>query len=279
MNASSVVGGIAAPGIHNIGQIAERPGSAIPATTTAWRMLLGAVRTVAVFFFSFVALGEIALIMALMPRERRLGARAAWLHDWCHFACRVLGVKIHAKGDIPRSGLLVSNHLSYLDIIVLSAIAPAVFVAKSEVSGWPLFGWLARGGGTIFARRASKLHVADVGSDIENAIKTGALVVLFPEGTSSDGATVLPFRSALLEPAVSTGCNLTAAALDYSLSDGSVADEVCYWRDMTLVPHLLNLFGKAGITAHVRFGTVKKPHCDRKELACVLRGKIVQMRS
>jgi 1-acyl-sn-glycerol-3-phosphate acyltransferase len=180
---------------------------------------------------------------------------------------------------MPHSGLLVCNHLSYLDIIVLSSIRPCVFVAKRDVAAWPLFGWLARAAGTIFVDRERRLASANVVDLVREAVAGGSLVVLFPEGTSSDGSTVLPFKSALLESAVELRCPVGAGAIDYGLDDGSVADEVCYWRDMSLVPHLLNLFFKREIRSMCSFSLPRIRAGDRKEIAHELREEIVSMRS
>jgi 1-acyl-sn-glycerol-3-phosphate acyltransferase len=236
-------------------------------------------RTFAVVFFSFVALAEILLLAPLIRRSRRAAVRAGWLHNWCRFACRVLGVNVKVRGIIPTSGLLVCNHLSYLDIIVISSLRPCVFVAKRDVKTWPLFGWLANAAGTIFADRTRKLASRPAVDHVRQAIENGVLVVLFPEGTSSDGASVLPFKSALLEPAVESHCHIAAAAISYSLTYGSVADEVCYWRDMTLVPHLLNLFTKRSIDAKLAISCYTASRTDRKELARNLRDQIEEMRS
>ncbi len=176
---------------------AGRPGSTIPAAT-----LLAAWRAFAVVFFSACALAEIIAVILFVGRDRRLAARTEWLHRWCRFACRVLGIRVTTLGAMPRSGLLVCNHLSYLDIIVLSSIRPCIFVAKRDVAGWPLFGWLAHAAGTIFVDRQRPLATAFAVNRIHAAIATGLPVVLFPEGTSSDGSTVLPFKSSLLESAV-----------------------------------------------------------------------------
>ena len=180
---------------------------------------------------------------------------------------------------MPRSGLLVCNHLSYLDIVVLSAVQPCAFVAKRDVATWPLFGWLARAAGTIFVDRERRLSSPVVVGLIRNAIASGSVVVLFPEGTSSDGTTVLPFKSALLESAVQLRCPVAATAIQYALDEGSVADEVCYWRDMTLVPHLLNLFFKREIRSNCSFSVPKIRVGDRKEIARELREEIMSMRS
>jgi 1-acyl-sn-glycerol-3-phosphate acyltransferase len=241
--------------------------------------LLGIWRAFAVAFFCLCALVENGITIPFFAQAHRLQARAAWLRRWSRFACRVIGIRVTTRGSMPRSGLLVCNHLSYLDVIVLSSIQPCVFVAKHDVAVWPLFGWLARAAGTIFVDRERRLASADVVDLVRDAVTGGSLVVLFPEGTSSDGSTVLPFKSALLESAVELRCPVAAAAIEYALDDGSVADEVCYWRDMTLVPHLLNLFFKREIRSTCSFSLPRVRIGNRKEIAHELREEIVSMRS
>src|SRR5262249_32419927 len=226
--------------------------------------LLGIWRTFAVVFFSLCALVHNAIALPFIQRARRLHARAAWLHHWCRFACCVLGIRIVTRGSMPTSGLLVSNHLSYLDIVVLSSIRPCIFVAKRDVASWPLFGWLAHAAGTIFVDRKQRFSSGKAVDAIRDAVAGGSVVVLFPEGTSSDGSTVLAFKSALLEPAVQLRSPIAAASIDYALDDGSVADEICYWRDMTLVPHLLNLLFRREIRAHCSFSPAKIRAGNRK---------------
>ena len=98
-------------------------------------------------------------------------------------------------------------------------------------------------------------------------VKAGVVVVVFPEGTSSDGQKVLPFFSSLLEPAVVCGCNVTPAFISYEVVDGVAADEVCYWRDMTFGLHFLNLLTKREIRAKVCFGKTHPAGKDRKKLS------------
>src|SRR5439155_12102417 len=161
MNASS------AP-VASIGD-AERPGSTTSATT-----LLAGWRAFAVVFFSACALAEIMAVILFVGRKRRLAARTEWLHRWCRFACRVLGIRVTTHGAMPRSGLLVCNHLSYLDIIVLSSIRPCIFVAKRDVAGWPLFGWLAHAAGTIFVDRERRFSSRKAVEVVRQAIGTGS---------------------------------------------------------------------------------------------------------
>ena len=131
---------------------------------------------------------------------------------------RVMNVDLRILGTPPNRGLVVSNHLGYLDIVVLAATAPSVFVAKSEIRRWPVFGWFARRSGCIFVDRESSASAGRSVRAIRAALNRGRRVILFPEGTSSGGAGVLPFRSSLLEPAV--GQPLTIAAVRYGLDPG-----------------------------------------------------------
>ena len=261
---------------HGSLETLDQPGSAPPATATVLRPIW---RAFALAFFSIGALVEICLTIPFVPHDRRVRVRAQWLHRWCSFACGILGLRLTVRGSIPCAGLLVCNHLSYLDIIVLSSVRPCIFVAKSDVAAWPLFGWLACAAGAIFVDRHRRMAAGAVVDLIREAIAGDSLVVLFPEGTSSDGSTVLPFKSALLEPALQLGCPITTGAIDYSLPGGSVADEVCYWRDMTLVPHLLNLLTKAEIKSKLRLARFDLRGLDRKQLALQLRQGIVRLRS
>jgi 1-acyl-sn-glycerol-3-phosphate acyltransferase len=242
-------------------------------------VLLGIWRVFAVLFFSVCALIENAIAIPFLTPKKRLRARAAWLHRWSRFACRVLGIHVTTRGSMPKAGLLVCNHLSYLDIVALSSINPCVFVAKRDVAAWPLFGWLARAAGTIFVDRENRFSSPAVVDRIREAISNGSVVVLFAEGTSSDGSTVLPFKSALLESVVQVRSPVTSAAISYALDHGSVADEVCYWRDMTLVPHLLNLFFKREIRSSCSFSPPKIRIGNRKRIAGDLREEIMLMRS
>jgi 1-acyl-sn-glycerol-3-phosphate acyltransferase len=225
-----------------------------------------------------LAAARYAVRCAFVPKADRLKARAVWQQGTARRLLRVLRVSSEVHGTIPPTGLLVCNHLSYLDIIVLAAMTPAVFVAKREVKSWPVFGWLAGMAGTIFVQREKRMRAGQVTDEIETIMNRGMLVVLFPEGTSSGGETVLPFKSSLLEPATRQGRALTAGLIGYELEDGDVAEEVCYWKDMTFFPHLLNLLAKQGIKASVRFTEMRENGADRKELARKLHAELVRLK-
>jgi lyso-ornithine lipid O-acyltransferase len=211
------------------------------------------------------------------PENSRRRARALWLQRICRRVIRIFSLEIEAAGEIPARGLLISNHLSYLDILALSSLTPAIFVAKHEVKAWPVMGMLARLGGALFIDRQRRTHVGAVNNEIESALNDGALVVIFPEGTSSDGRTVLPFKSSLLEPATQQKHPLAVSGVQYTLADGDAGGEVCYWGDAVFFPHLLNLLGKRNVRATIRFSAIKQHSTDRKELARQLHAAVVKL--
>lgn len=217
------------------------------------------------------------LAMAFLKGARTRRSAAEWLQQTAEGCRRILVLETHTFGPVPARGLLVANHLSYLDIIALAALRPCVFVSKNEVRAWPIFGQCAALGGTIFVDRTRRGEVAGVAGQMRAALAEDLLIVLFPEGTSSGGTNVLPFRSSLLEPALQLGCPVTAAAIAYRLDHGSVPDEICYWRDMTLLPHLLNVWSKPAIHAALRSGVARVRRGDRKTLARELREEVAAL--
>jgi 1-acyl-sn-glycerol-3-phosphate acyltransferase len=225
-----------------------------------------------------LAAGRYALPCVFCRTDGRANARAAWLRRSSPRVLRIFKLEPEVSGPIPGSGLLVCNHLSYLDILVLATLTPCVFVAKEDVKHWPVLGWFARMAGTIFVNRDRRSQVGQTAGEIRSALERGLLVVLFPEGTSSGGETVLPFKSSLLQPAERQSHPLAVACLQYHLEDGDASEEVCYWKDMTLVPHLLNLLSKRAVRASVSFRQIRDGHADRKRLARQLHAEVWRLK-
>ena len=149
-----------------------------------------------------IAVGAITAALILpqwLAVALRLPARRLIPVVYHRAICRLLGVRIRIVGNPPRRGpvLLVANHVSWLDICVLTALAPVVFVAKREVATWPLFGLLAKLQRSVFIDRTRRAATRDTNAEIAARLAEGDPVVLFAEGTSSDGNRVLPFRSSL----------------------------------------------------------------------------------
>ena len=218
--------------------------------------------------------------VAFVPAKSRRLARARWLHRACQQHIKIYNCDYRAIGPVPTSGLLVANHLSYLDILVIGSITPTIFVSKSEVRNWPVIGWLTALAGTVFIERARRTHVGVINKEIESALVDGALVVIFPEGTSTNSEEVLPFRSSLLEPAAGSNHPISIGYLHYELEGGDARNEVCYWGDHTFFPHAVNLLGKPRrIHATMRFGTFQRTTDDRKELAGQLRDAVLKLQT
>ncbi len=207
-------------------------------------------------------------------------ARARWLQVACRRALRVLGISVETRGERAEGVLVAANHLSYLDILVLASLMPVVFVSKKEVRNWPMFGWFAKKAGTLFIDRSRPGDVAKIGAELGAVMTTGLNLAIFLEGTSSDGREVLPFKPALLEPAVRNGWRVMPVALSYLVPPGhSSATEVCWWGEMTLLPHLWNLTTLSWTRARVVWGVPVVPITGqgRKELAADLRSQVVSL--
>jgi 1-acyl-sn-glycerol-3-phosphate acyltransferase len=170
------------------------------------------VRATAFFTLVGLSLIEGVLLLALTPRRERRRMRAEWLHRWCKRYQWLLAIHPTTEGELPAAGLLVCNHLSYLDIIVLGAAMRCVFVSKRRCRTWPIFGLCAQLAGTIFVDRERKGEVDSVAAQMEEVLRDGLLLVLFPEGTSSDGRQVLPFKTPLFEPVARLVSPATGAA-------------------------------------------------------------------
>jgi 1-acyl-sn-glycerol-3-phosphate acyltransferase len=211
-----------------------------------------------------------AIFLAPWPGPR-VRVQGVAFRFWSRGLCRVFGVRVKVEGARPPRPpfFLVSNHLSYLDIIVLGTQLPCVFVAKSEIDGWPLFGALCRSVNTIYVDRKAKRKLPEVIAQIEQTLAAGQGVVIFPEGTSGAGHEVLPFRSPLLELPARMSHPVRWAAISYRSPAGATPTHlsVTWWGDMPLGAHLKELTRLDWIEAPIRFGAEPIAHGDRKQLA------------
>ncbi len=184
--------------------------------------------------------------------------RAEWLHRFCARAVERMGVRVRMVGTWPERGVVISNHVGYLDIIAFAALRRCVFVAKLEIKDWPVLGWMTTMAGTVYVDRGHGGSAARAKSRMEAAEAAGLQVVFFPEGTTSNGRTVLKFHSGLLAQAMAAGQAVTAAFVRYRVTedngpDVSVENDVCYWGDVSMGKHIWRLLGMRGIEAEVRF--------------------------
>jgi 1-acyl-sn-glycerol-3-phosphate acyltransferase len=214
----------------------------------------------------------------LRPKRRGNRWRNRWFRHWARGVCRITGVKATVVGTPPQDALIVSNHVSYLDIPLIASYVDAVFVAKAEIEGWPLIGRVCRGIDTIFIDRNSKRDVVKVGEEMESRLAIGLGVVFFPEGTSSSGESVLPFKPSLFEVAARDLVPVHHATVHYSVPDGEppATESVAWVGDAHFLRHAFGLLQLSEIRAELVFGTEPVIDGDRKELATKLQQRVAE---
>jgi 1-acyl-sn-glycerol-3-phosphate acyltransferase len=234
-------------------------------------------RAVALLFSILTCIVRFWLLGLSGPRT--LERRALWVQASARHMLKSLGIEYTVEGVPPTHGLVVSNHLSYIDILIFSAAMPCFFVAKMEIVGWPFFGKAARSGGTIFVDRSSLASALTVAEQMTERLKLPIPipVLLFPEGTSTDGSQVIRFHSRLIDPATSLGVPITTACVRYVLHDGMEERELCWYGDETFVNHLWKVLGVTGYVAEVQFGE-PRVYTDRRVAADETHDEISAMR-
>lgn len=238
-----------------------RPGSVRPLSRVAGSVAWTA-SCLLVFLTGMAAAGVV--------RNGRRRWRPWMIRLWARGLGRLAGMRVERRGPRPdRPFFLVANHLSYVDIILLLAEVDAVFVAKRELVAWPVIGWLARLGGTIFVDRSQPRDAVRVLGDIEAGIARGEGIVVFPEGTSSSGDEVQTLKPALFEWAARSAFPVHVATIRYDAPPGfpPARDVVCWWGDMSFLPHLLGLFRLPGFRATLWISPTALSGRDRTTLA------------
>ena len=216
-------------------------------------MILRALRRAVALTLTIVA-SFLRLGLARLGGPLTLERRAQWMHSSCRLAMTALGIRSRIVGQPPAHGLLVSNHLSYLDILIYGAALPCFFVSKAEISRWPFIGAMGRANGTIFLDRSSRTSAERVAAIIAERLALPVPVLLFPEGTSSDGTSLLRFHSRMFDPAVVAGAPVMAATVRYVNEDGAEERDLCWFGDAPFLPHLLKTLCVASFFAELRFG-------------------------
>ena len=235
------------------------------------------IRLIAFLVFSACCCLHFLFTMWMTGRSRDTRKRAVWCQFWASTLLKLLGVRVTVHGSFPTQGLMVSNHLSYLDIIVYASCQPFIFVSKSEVKRWPIIGIMTQCAGTLFINRAERGDVKRMAEAFAPVIERGNVITLFPEGTSTGGDRVLPFFSSLFEPAAVHGWSVSPSWIGYVVPGGDASEEVAYWKDMTFFPHLLHLFGLQEIRAIVRPGVAAPPGLNRKQMAKRMHEQVCQL--
>lgn len=235
------------------------------ATWRGLRLLLHLLHGLAVLALRFPLLDEAA---------RR--QRVQW---WSARLLRLAGLQLQLRGTArPGATLLLANHVSWLDIAAIHAAAPhARFVAKAELRRWPLLGWMSRAAGTLFIERAHKRDALRVVHRLAEALRDGDTVAVFPEGTTGDGRTLLPFHGNLLQAAIATGTPVQPVVLRYGDGAHRFSPAVQYLGATTLLQSAWRVLSARELCVHVQLLTpLGARHADRRALAALVRGQIQQ---
>ncbi len=227
----------------------------------------------------------IARLFGKATAEEKAQHIALWANDFLH----ILGVQVRTTGSAVTSGplLVVANHISWLDILVMLAVQPVRFVSKADVRHWPLIGWLATHAGTLYIERTSRrdalrvvhhiaeaLREAPAGTPVHNA----SIIAVFPEGTTSDGTGVLPFHANLVQAAISAHAPVQALALRYQdAATGALSVVPAYVDNDTLISSVWRLLASPPVQAVVHFSEVQQAHGrDRRAWAVDLRDEVAK---
>lgn len=215
-------------------------------------------------------------------------------HLYHRAVCAIIGIRIQEIGQrsTDQPLLILSNHVSWLDIIVITAVAPVVFVAKHEVASWPVFGWLAKLQRTIFIERERRQKTGEVAREMGNRLSDGDTVVLFAEGTSSNGNRILPFRSALVgsvhhalgDETHHSSITVQPLSLAYVGIGGvpagrALRDKLAWYGDIDLMPHMLGVLLSGAVDVTISWGApvAYDMSADRKQIARAAEKSVRQM--
>lgn len=210
-----------------------------------------------------LGLATVALLFPWIPPKQRQRLKRRWSRR----LLSVLGVELRVAGGSPQ-GLLVANHISFLDIFVINAVKPVAFVSKDEVRRWPLIGWLATRADTIFLERGSRSAAQRARAALVERLAAGDRAAIFPEGTTTNGEKVLPFHGALFQAAIDAGAPVTPLALRYFDASGKLSHAPAYIDDITLWQCLVAIARADGLVAEVDIlEPIPSLIADRRHLA------------
>ena len=224
-------------------------------------------------------------LIAKRPSTRQ--QRAEWLHQFCVRAIRWMGIAVRRQGPFPERGVVIANHLGYLDVIAFAALHRCVFIGKSEIRRWPLLGWMSTMAGTLYVHRGRGGSAERAKKGMQRGLGRRHSPGLLSRGHSSLGDTVLPFHSGLLAQAMEAGQPITAAYIRYRLTQDngpnrSLAD-VCFWDDTLFARHVFRLLALRGIEVELRFAespiAFSPAAADRRIAAQEARAAVMQLRA
>jgi 1-acyl-sn-glycerol-3-phosphate acyltransferase len=183
-------------------------------------------------------------------------ARRARIRSWSRRLLHLMSIDIRMTGTLGHPNVIVvANHVSWLDIFALHAAGPVRFIAKSEIARWPVLGRLVAGVGTLFIERARRHDTHRVNQEVAKALAAGDIVAVFPEGTTTDGSTLLPFKGSLLQPIVDATGAVQPVAIRYRTPDGQPSTATAYGEGVTFVASFWRVCGETRLVVDMVAGT------------------------
>jgi 1-acyl-sn-glycerol-3-phosphate acyltransferase len=198
-------------------------------------------------------------------------SRRALVKRWSVRLLRILAVDAKIEGDLTAhqgNVLVVANHISWLDIFVLNSVHPVRFVAKSELAGWPVVGAMIRGAGTLFIQRETRRDTHRVNQTMAKVLSDGDVVAIFPEGTTTEGHDLLPFKSSLLQPIVEAQGHVQPVAIRYRGPEGALSLVPAYVGDTSFAASFWQVCGARALTVElIALPALPARDAHRRELA------------
>lgn len=213
----------------------------------------------------------LAMVGVVFPRVKP-ATRAALTGWWARALLRCMNIIVAVHGARPdpaaQNLIITSNHVSWVDIFVISATQPARFIAKSEIRDWPIAGWLCDRAGTIFIRRARRSDAARINDTMHAVLAEGATIGFFPEGTTTPGDRLLKFHTALFEPAVVNCATIAPTALRYRDADGNQSAAVAFVGELSFAESVGAIIAEPSTIAEITFAPpIQAAGLTRRDLA------------
>ena len=227
------------------------------------------------------ALTGVLILRVLFPRATAPSRRrlVGW---WSAKVLGIAGVAIRIEGTPPAAGetgaMIAANHVSWLDIFAIAGVRPTRFIAKAEIRDWPIAGWIAERGGTIFIRREKRRDTGRISERVHQALAEGDCVGLFPEGATTEGDEMLRFHSSLFEPAVANAAHVHPCAIRYLRADGDLCREVAYVGDLSFTQSFGLVMRQRGVVVTLSFAApIETANRNRREVAALAEGEIASL--
>ena len=235
--------------------------------TTHANFLVRAFRTACIIIHTIIGLIVASIVLPLVNAQHKQRI-VKW---WCGGLLRAFHIQVNTFGDLPPANvqgvMFVANHVSWADIHALNSLIPLRFVAKSDIKDWPVFGYLVTKANTLFIDRSKRQAAGRIVETVSNSLSAGDNLCYFPEGTTTDGTHILPFKSSVLQAAINAKTHIWPVAIRYINIDGSINTEMAYAGETSMIESMKLIIMQKNALVELHFlAPIKAVQCDRREL-------------